>query len=174
MSAGLSCGLQSVASFLHPSFGKQRDTWFAGGAAFQNVIAQSRRFVFARKQHVIKSPGFQHRLSKMFGRVGRVGNQVTTMADDREQRQTQIEQKIPQGVAGIEHASGLHHDDWPRAAEMQPRGQPPGFAFAAYAQQAKRLRRIEHRLPSAQPGIRQPHDVRVAQISQQVGDFSTR
>ncbi len=62
-------------------------------------------------------------------------------------------QHVPQGIARLEQAGALDHDEGPRPADVQPRRGPPRPPFPADADQPQRRRRARSSLSQRPSGL---------------------
>ncbi len=79
---------------------------------------------------------------------------VATVTNQREQRNSQVEQHVAQRVTRLKQPRGLHHDQRRSAAQVQTRSQRPSLAFTTHPQQFEGGGGFERFLPLAQCRVR--------------------
>lgn len=124
-------------------------------------------------QAVGDAPRIEHRLGEHEARI--TGNgvliQVAAVADDAEDREPPVVQRVPQRVARLEQPRALNHDDWGGAAEMEPGRHLPRLALAADPHHTHGRGALERRVPPTDGAIGHGDDVRDPQLLEERCDL---
>src|SRR5215207_2391268 len=131
--------LSPVPSPPSPSFGDERGTRTPGGATGGEMRADVTQLRRRGDQLVVDPPRVEHGLREHQTRIARQLRliEVAAVADDREDRQLPVMERIAQCVAGLEQAGALDHDDRRCPTDVEAGGDLPRLALAADAHESQ-------------------------------------